>query len=99
MNELRHRRRWTGRRLSPCYVKYMIPHKRVDYIIINGECEPYITTDHRIMLENGEECLIGVQALLIASGAPEARIGIEANKPDALNIYNDLPRNILILKF
>ena len=35
------------------------------------------------MLENGEECLIGVQALLIASGAPEARIGIEANKPDA----------------
>jgi electron transport complex protein RnfC len=69
----------------PTHVKYMIPpDKKVDYIIINGaECEPYITTDHRIMLENGEECLIGVQALLIASGAPEARIGIEANKPDA----------------
>lgn len=69
----------------PTHVKYMIPpEKKVDYIIINGaECEPYITTDHRIMLENGEECLIGVQALLIASGAPEARIGIEANKPDA----------------
>jgi electron transport complex protein RnfC len=69
----------------PTHVKYMVPpEKKVDYIIVNGaECEPYITTDHRIMLENGEECLIGVQALLIASGAPEARIGIEANKPDA----------------
>lgn len=70
----------------PTHVKYMIPpDKKVDYLIINAaECEPYITADHRIMLEHAEECLIGVEALLKASGAPTALIGIENNKKDAI---------------
>jgi Na+-translocating ferredoxin:NAD+ oxidoreductase subunit C len=70
----------------PTHVKYMIPeNKKVDYILINAaECEPYITIDYRMMLERAEECLIGVNALLIASGAPKALIGIENNKPEAI---------------
>jgi len=70
----------------PTHVKYMIPeNKKVDYILVNAaECEPYITIDHRMMLEKSEECMVGIQALLIASGAPKALIGIENNKPDAI---------------
>lgn len=70
----------------PTHVKYMIPeNKKVDYILVNAaECEPYITIDHRMMLERAEECMVGIQALLIASGAPKALIGIENNKPDAI---------------
>ena len=76
----------------PTHVKYMIPpDKKVDYLIINAaECEPYISTDHRLMLEKGEECLIGIEALLIASGAPEALIGIENNKKDAIKHLTQL---------
>lgn len=70
----------------PTHVKYMIPeNKKVEFLVINAaECEPYITIDHRMMLERAEECLVGVNALLIASGAPKALIGIENNKPDAI---------------
>ncbi len=82
----------------PTHVKYMIPpDKKVDYILINAaECEPYITSDHRMMLEHGKECLIGIEALLKASGAPTALIGIENNKKDAIThmtkIAQDHPR-------
>lgn len=87
----------------PTHVKYMIPpDKKVDYLIINAaECEPYITTDHRIMLEKTEQCLVGIQALLRASEAPIAIIGIEANKSD---VYEHLKRyasqypNIQVIK-
>lgn len=70
----------------PTHIKYMLPpDKKVDYLIINAvECEPYITTDYRMMLEKAEECMIGIQALLIASGAPKALVGIENNKKDAI---------------
>ena len=70
----------------PTHVKYMVPpDKKVDYLIINAaECEPYITADHRMMLEKTEECMVGIQALLVASGAPVALIGIENNKKDAI---------------
>lgn len=76
----------------PTHVKYLLPPgKSVDYIIINAaECEPYITADHRIMLEKTEECLVGIQALLKASQAPKALIGIEANKSD---VYEHLLRH------
>ena len=76
----------------PTHVKYMTPpDKKVDYIIINAaECEPYISADHRIMLERGEECLIGIEALLKASGAPKALIGIENNKKDAVKHLTQL---------
>jgi electron transport complex protein RnfC len=70
----------------PTHVKYMLPEgKTAEYLLINAaECEPYITVDHRIMLEKAEECLIGVNALMIASGAKKAKIGIENNKKDAI---------------
>lgn len=70
----------------PTHVKYMLPeNKKVEYLLVNAaECEPYITIDHRMMLERAEECMVGIQALLIASGAPKAIIGVENNKPDAI---------------
>lgn len=69
----------------PTHVKYMVPpDKKVDYIIVNAaECEPYITVDYRMMLERAEEVMVGIEAMLIASSAPQALIGVEANKPDA----------------
>ena len=55
------------------------------YLIINGvECEPYLTSDHRVMLERGEEMLVGVKYLMKALGVDKALIGIENNKPDAI---------------
>ena len=70
----------------PSHVKYMVPEgKIVDYLIINGvECEPYLTSDHRIMLEKGEEMLIGVSIMMKALKTDKAIIGIENNKPDAI---------------
>lgn len=71
----------------PSYVKLMVPDgKKVDYLIINGvECEPYLTSDHRLMLEKGEEMLIGVSILMKGLGVDKAMIGIENNKPDAID--------------
>jgi electron transport complex protein RnfC len=70
----------------PTHVKYMLPEgKTADYLLINAaECEPYITVDHRMMLEKAEECLVGVHILMIASSAKKAKIGIENNKKDAI---------------
>jgi electron transport complex protein RnfC len=71
----------------PTHVKYMLPEgKTAEYLLINAaECEPYVTIDHRMMLEKAEECLVGVNALLIASGAKNAMIGVENNKKDAFD--------------
>ncbi len=70
----------------PTNVKYMIPDgKTADTLIINGvECEPYLTADHRIMLEKAEEIFVGVEVLKVALGVKQAYIGIENNKPDAI---------------
>jgi len=70
----------------PSFVKLMVPEgKKVDYLIINGvECEPYLTSDHRLMLEKGEEMLIGVTILMRGLNVDKAMIGIENNKPDAI---------------
>jgi electron transport complex protein RnfC len=78
----------------PTHVKYMLPEgKTAEYLIINAaECEPYLTIDHRIMLERAEECLIGINALLIASGAEKAKIGIENNKKDAIKHLKEVAR-------
>ncbi|MDR1757403.1 MAG: RnfABCDGE type electron transport complex subunit C, partial [Bacteroidales bacterium] len=71
----------------PTHVKYMLPpDKVVEYLIINAaECEPYISVDHRIMLEKAEECMIGIEILRKASGAKNVYIGVENNKPDAID--------------
>lgn len=70
----------------PSHVKLMVPEgKTIDTLIINGvECEPYLTSDHRLMLERGEEVLIGAFILMKALRAERVIIGIEQNKPDAI---------------
>lgn len=69
----------------PSHVKLSIPAgKTVDTLLLNGaECEPYLTTDHRVMLEQTADIVMGIRYLLKVTGAPRAIIGIEANKHDA----------------
>jgi Na+-translocating ferredoxin:NAD+ oxidoreductase subunit C len=76
----------------PTHVKMMVPDgKQAEYLIINGvECEPYLTSDHRLMLEKGEEVLTGTAILMKALGVKKALIGIEANKPDAIGHFTKL---------
>ena len=71
----------------PSHVKLNVPAgKKCEVLIINGvECEPYLTSDHRLMLEKGEEILIGVTILMKALKVEKAIIGIENNKPDAID--------------
>ena len=70
----------------PTQVKLSVPSgKKAEMLIINGvECEPYLTADHRIMLEQGEEMLVGTKILARALGVEKMYIGIENNKPDAI---------------
>ncbi|MBI2426085.1 MAG: electron transport complex subunit RsxC [Candidatus Hydrogenedentes bacterium] len=70
----------------PTHVKLRVPEgKHIDTIIVNGcECEPYLTTDHRLMLEQPGAVLKGLAIIRKALGAERAIIGIEANKPDAV---------------
>lgn len=61
------------------------PDKKVDVLIVNGaECEPYLTSDHALMLAEPEAILNGVELARRACGAKRAIIGIEANKKDAI---------------
>lgn len=70
----------------PSHVKLSVPPgKKCDVLIINGvECEPYLTSDHQLMMEKSEEILTGVTLLMKALGVGKAMIGIENNKPDAI---------------
>ncbi len=76
----------------PTHVKYMLPPgKTADYIIVNAaECEPYITVDHRFMMERAEECMIGITAMMKAAGAHKALIGIENNKPECIKYMKEV---------
>jgi electron transport complex protein RnfC len=63
------------------------PEAKIDFLIINGvECEPYLTTDHRVMLEQPEAVLEGVKIILAILGINRCYIGIEANKMDAVEV-------------
>jgi electron transport complex protein RnfC len=70
----------------PTQVKLSVPRgKKAEYLIINGvECEPYLTSDHILMLEKGEEIMVGIQILKKALNVEKAIVGIESNKPDAI---------------
>ncbi|NNE43702.1 MAG: electron transport complex subunit RsxC, partial [Gemmatimonadetes bacterium] len=88
----------------PTHVKLRIPEDRsVDTVIINGvECEPYLTTDHRVMLEQRDDIMTGIRYLLRVTGAPRAIIGVEANKADAAEhlragIPADLPATVAVV--
>lgn len=79
----------------PTHVKLSVPEgKKIDVLIINAvECEPYLTADHRVMLEKAEEMLVGVQILMKAINVNRAVIGIENNKPDAISHLKELVKD------
>ncbi|CCU78485.1 Electron transport complex protein RnfC [Halanaerobium saccharolyticum subsp. saccharolyticum DSM 6643] len=84
-----------GGAMFPTHVKVSTPDdKNVDYVILNGaECEPYLTVDHRVMVERPESIIFGLKALMKASGAPKGIIGIEENKPEAIESMKDASKN------
>lgn len=79
----------------PAHIKYSVPEgKKAEYLIINAaECEPYLTSDHRVMLEHAEEICIGVSILRKALGVPNAYIGIESNKPEPIRVMTEMAKN------
>ena len=90
----------------PAHVKFSIPEgKTCRYIMINGcECEPFLTSDHRAMVEYPDDIVDGARILLHFIKAEKIFIGIEDNKPDAITILRDkakssgLPLEIVALK-
>lgn len=70
----------------PTSVKLSPPQdKPIDTVILNGvECEPYLTSDYRLMLERGEDVIAGLKVIMKVVSASKGVIGIEANKPDAI---------------
>ncbi|MDE6585260.1 MAG: electron transport complex subunit RsxC [Clostridia bacterium] len=83
----------------PTAVK-VAPKTPVDTLIVNGaECEPYLTCDHRLMVEKTDEIARGARLIAKALGVANIVIGIEANKPDAIKAfepYDDI--KVVILK-
>lgn len=74
----------------PTHVKLTIPDgQKAEVLIINGvECEPYLTSDYRNMIERAEMMLVGVEIMMRALQVERAVIGIENNKPDAIEHIN-----------
>ncbi|MBE9487832.1 MAG: electron transport complex subunit RsxC [Bacteroidetes bacterium] len=70
----------------PSNVKHSIPEgKTAKALVVNGvECEPYLTADHRLMLEHGREIVVAIKIICHAIGVEKAYIGIENNKLDAI---------------
>ena len=75
----------------PCHVKLSPPPGcKAECVIINAvECEPYLTADHRLMLEHPEEILVGLQLIMKAVDVKKGYIGIENNKPDAIKLMTE----------
>ncbi len=76
----------------PSHVKLSVPQgKKAEYLIVNAvECEPYLTADHSLMLEKGEEIIVGTRIMMKALKVETAIIGIENNKPDAIELMTRL---------
>ncbi|MDP6980393.1 MAG: electron transport complex subunit RsxC [Myxococcota bacterium] len=72
----------------PAHVKLSPPPDQViDTLLVNGcECEPYLTSDHRVMLEYSERVYLGIRIMLHCLGIERAIVGIEQNKPDAIEV-------------
>ncbi len=72
----------------PAHVKLSPPgDKKIDVVVINGaECEPYLTADHRVMLEKPEKIVFGLKMMMKALNAEKGIIGVEDNKPDAIKV-------------
>ena len=75
----------------PCHVKLSPPPgSKAECVVINAvECEPYLTADHRLMLEHPEEILVGVSLIMKAVSVEKGYIGIENNKPDAIRLMTE----------
>lgn len=75
----------------PCHVKLTPPPgNKAECVIINAvECEPYLTADHRLMLEHPDEILVGVDLIMKAVNVTKGYIGIENNKPDAIKLMTE----------
>ncbi|MBD3646931.1 MAG: electron transport complex subunit RsxC [Pseudomonadales bacterium] len=75
----------------PAHVKFSIPEgMKIRYLLINGaECEPYLTNDHRLMMERPDDLLRGAEIMRQKLGAEETVIGVELNKPDAIRILKE----------
>lgn len=76
----------------PAHVKLSPPDdKPIDTLILNGvECEPFLTADHRLMLEQPEQILSGIAILRRILNVENVFIGVEANKPDAISLLQRL---------
>lgn len=70
----------------PSHVKLMVPKgKKAEYLVVNGvECEPYLTADEALMTTKPEEIISGIQVLMKGLGVEKAILGIENNKPRAI---------------
>lgn len=79
----------------PTHVKLSPPKdKKIDTVILNGaECEPYLTADHRLMLENPEDVIDGLKAIMKVLNVEKGYIGIEDNKPDAIEVMKKASQN------
>ena len=80
----------------PTHVKLTPPPgEKCDVVILNGaECEPYLTSDHRLMLEKTSEVIRGMQVLLHVLQAKKGMIGVEKNKADAIELLQAKVRDI-----
>jgi len=75
----------------PTHIKLSPPEgKKIEYAIINGaECEPYLTSDHRAMLETPEDIINGLKIIMKIFGLDKGYIAIESNKPDAIKLMKE----------
>ncbi|MCK4418179.1 electron transport complex subunit RsxC [Candidatus Aerophobetes bacterium] len=75
----------------PTHVKLSPPEdKPIEAVILNGcECEPYLTSDHRLMLERADDCIYGLKVIMKALGAKSGYVGIENNKPGAIALFRE----------
>ncbi len=78
----------------PTHVK-LSPKEEIDTLVINAvECEPYLSADHRLMLENSDQIIEGISIAKKIVNAKKVIIGIEANKPDAIALLSDKVKNM-----
>lgn len=89
----------------PSHVKYSIPdEQQINDLLVNGaECEPYLTNDHRLMVERPEAVLRGCEILRQQLGAKRVAIGVEKNKPESISklqqyLTADMPIDIVPLE-
>ena len=77
----------------PTHIK-MNPKAAIDTLIINGaECEPYITADYREMIENPDDIIGGIRLVKERLGIKQAKLAIEANKPEAIRNFTEMASN------